>query len=237
MVTLAEKELYQMKLVALEYERRGCKVVLESRHRLPDGRFMVFDLVAINNETEEMFVVEVVNRRRDASELKTRVEQIATALENRPNVKIDFRYIDDDDQLTNRARIEASESTKKLERKINFRLPKIPNIKKPSLQLDRVAVADWWHFKHEVRALGLVHKLDPANSVLNIYNELLSLGVLAPAEEFLEDGPKLDAFQIEEKLVVLLEGGSISVEIAKDIRKHLTSIRFQRKASSRRAPS
>lgn len=120
-----EYEQHQLALIVQDYRQRGFAVELEGR--IPDAPGWRFDALA-RSETGETVIIELVNRRMSYQEAQRRLMALEAVAGQRPEVKVDFRYIDVDTgaiwAARNRRQADAEPN---LRQALLTRPPRLPN--------------------------------------------------------------------------------------------------------------
>lgn len=228
-----EYEQHQLALIAQDYRRRGFRVELESQ--IPEAPKWRFDALAVN-EAGETVIIELVNRRLNEGAAEERLMALGAVAAIRPDVKVDFRYIDVDTGAVWIARNRShDDAVLDFPRVLGTRLPSIPNgandVTKKFLALWPLHVS---LIRQYCRHLGLANT--HTEDVLDLYNELLRAQRLV-APENVVDEVTLDLFDLYAVARGALQGASVDRAAFQQLRMHTMSVKQQaRNDLAARAP-
>lgn len=218
-----EYEQHQLALIAQDYKQRGFQVELEGR--IPEAPGWRFDALA-RNDAGETIIIELVSKRRSFQDAQERLKALEAVAGKRPDLKVDFRYVDDDTGavwvLRNKQQAGAGPN---LQQALAVRLPRPAN---GAVDVTPRFLALWLLHVALIRAygehVGLVEIR--TEGVLEIYNQLLRAQSLV-APEVVEDEITQGLFELYAMARGALQGGSVGLEAYEQLRLHFMNVKQQ----------
>ena len=216
-------EVHQLKLIVLQYERRG--FIHRVDFGLQESRYR-FDAVFESPEDGHLVFVELLSKRRRADVNESRVAALEQAARAFPDAEVDFRYVDSD--VEPYAEFSSARSlpvaNRNLAGVLKQRLPNSKGVASSNLDL----LGLWYLHALTLREFASFLNESDARSdnVLDIYNRLLSREILSAPEQ-IEDGVDLDLFQIHEAVLAAVQGAIIEKRYPNELRAHVKCVRRQ----------
>jgi hypothetical protein len=205
----------QLQLIAAEFEARGFTVSQEVV--LPDSSIRADIVAYIGRSIRDapfFIIVELVNKSRAESEgLIRRAQSFTEYLRNRPQSRIEFRYLDTTDaEDRRRRRVDDVES---IILDLGVRRRSLRRLE--PTRVAEVALSEWWRLNRAVRALAFLQGMDTAEDVIDLLVALRERQVISPrrgSEQVFDQRMAI----IREALLAGIDGQRVDHRIVKELR-------------------
>ncbi|WP_318365284.1 hypothetical protein [Enterobacter sp.] len=246
MVEQRNYEEYQLGLILAEYALKGYRPVMQDRF----SNIMMFDAIVIDSEERHCIIIELINSSRVHGIEQEKIKRFKDMAQDphlrsklripeQAEISVDFRYIDNNSLRNDRnAIIQREYGPHTLEKLLANKLP--PSAPDNNKSWEKQFLHDWSLIARTIRSAAIWIEYSAervqGQSVLELYNLLLSLQVLIPTEQLAPDYDEFhdafnfpDLFELHDKVLNVIEGDVVSQNDVRTLRFHLTSIRKQLK--------
>jgi hypothetical protein len=226
---MRDYEKYQLGLVLGEYKAKGYDVESEVFFKL-NNRTFVIDGLAERANPPSTVIIELVNSHRfDQSALEGRADAILKHFGDRPNVVVDFRYVD---SATPFAALEANRTF--VSKKHNLIMEPGGKVSTATLSksesLSNQLLSQWHEIAQSIRQFAR-NNLDENSvslPVLDLYNLLLMPPFhFRPAERSMRYEVRKNLFDLRTDIDIVLEGGDVDEKWVRQLRLHFNSMLHQ----------
>lgn len=216
-------EQMQLELIALEFQRQGYEVHLESSVDASSARY---DAVATRHSDRSLVVIELLNADRPPTEMRRRLEALESLARTHPHARVELRYIDPAlPSWTLRRHLSDVPRTR------GWGFLKLLTEPANSLEsaIPATALLQWWSL-HAAMLRSLAEEFDSSRpesvGILDLYNDLLASELLA-APEHKDDYIELDLFELYDAVLGALQGVAVTEYEVDQLRRHVRAVRSQ----------